>query len=102
GAKADPVERFDFEELPTRPDRAAFFWANPAFACALLLAEERNHLGRWPETAGGDIGDLPTPIYRDGGGEAVQPALEMLLGERARSAAAAAGLIPLAGGHNVN
>lgn len=104
GAKTDPVERFAFEELPARPGRDAFLWANPGFACALLMAQQRAHDGaaQWPSTAGGDVPDLPMPIYRDGGGDAIQPPLERLLNERARHAASEGGLIPIAGGRNTN
>ena len=103
GAKTDPVERFNFEELPVRPDRDAFLWANPAFACALLMAQDRARgTPVWPSTAGGDVSDLPMPIYFDGGGEAIQPPLEILLNERARHAVSEGGLIPLAGGRNTN
>jgi hypothetical protein len=42
------------------------------------------------------------PIYSDGGGEAIQPPLELLLGERARTAVGERGLIAFAGGHNTN
>jgi type VI secretion system protein ImpC len=104
GAKTDPVERFAFEELRERPGRDAFLWGNPAFACALLMAQHGAHDGaaRWPSTAGGEVADLPMPIYRDGGGEAIQPPLELLLNERARHAASERGLIPIAGGRNTN
>lgn len=104
GPKTDPVERFAFEELPVRPDREAFLWANPAFACALLLTQGRTDGGEapWPDAAGGDVSDLPMPVYRDGGGDAIQPPLELLLNERARHAASDGGLIPLAGGRNTN
>jgi len=104
GAKTDPVERFTFEELPVRADRDAFLWANPAFACALLMAQGRARDGAavWPSTAGGDVSDLPMPIYHDRGGEAIQPPLEILLSERARHAVSEGGLIPIAGGRNTN
>ncbi|HEX5046088.1 MAG TPA: type VI secretion system contractile sheath large subunit [Gammaproteobacteria bacterium] len=104
GAKTDPVERFAFEELPVRPDREAFLWGNPAFACALLLTQGRTGADAavWPNAAGGDVPDLPMPLYRDGGGEAIQPPLELLLNERARHTASDGGLIPLAGGRNTN
>ena len=95
GAKNDPITRFEFEEIAVRPARAAFFWGNPAFACALLAAGGA-------ATADGGVGDLPMPIYSDGGGEAIQPPLELLLGERARTAVGERGLIAFAGGHNTN
>jgi type VI secretion system protein ImpC len=95
GAKNDPITRFEFEELAPRPARDAFFWGNPAFACALLAAGAA-------ATGDGGVGDLPMPTYRDGTGEAIQTPLEVNLGERARTAVGERGLIAFAGGHNTN
>ena len=103
GAKGDAIERFEFEELPVRPDRERFLWGNPAFACALLMA--RAHAsgdGADWANGGGSVEDLPMPVYSDGGGEAVQPPIELVLGERARATATERGLIALAGGFNAN
>jgi type VI secretion system ImpC/EvpB family protein len=103
GAKADAIERFQFEELPVRPQRERFLWGNPAFACALLAARAhaRGDAAYWPN-GGGSVDDLPMPVYSDGGGEAVQPPIELVLGERARATATERGLIALAGGSNLN
>jgi type VI secretion system protein ImpC len=100
GSKTDAIERFDFEELPVRPDRERFLWGNPAFACALLIASGGGL--EWPNGGGGSVDDLPMPVYSDGSGEAVQPPLELVLGERARATATERGLIALAGGLNAN
>ena len=104
GAKVDAIERFEFEELPVRPERERFFWGNPAFACALLIARAHAHGdgAYWPNGNGGGVDDLPMPVYADGSGEAVQPPVELVLGERARATAAERGLIALAGGGNAN
>jgi type VI secretion system ImpC/EvpB family protein len=103
GSKGDAIERFEFEELPVRPERERFLWGNPAFACALLVARAhaRGDGTYWPN-AGGSVDDLPMPVYSDGGGEAVQPPIELVLGERARATATDRGLIALAGGSNAN
>ncbi len=104
GAKTDAIERFAFEELPSRPSRDRFLWANPAFACALLLAQSRASGKRdvWPSTASGSVDDLPMAIYGDGGGDAIQPPLEHAFGERARAALAEHGLVAFTGGRNTN
>ena len=104
GAKTDAIERIDFEELPARPERERFLWGNPAFACALLMARAhaRGDGAHWPNGGGGEVDDLPMPVYSDGGGEAVQPPIEHVLGERARATATERGLIALAGGANAN
>ena len=104
GSKGDAIERFEFEELPVRPERERFLWGNPAFACALLIARAhaRGDGAHWPNDGGGSVDDLPMPVYSDGGGEAVQPPIELVLGERARATATERGLIALAGGFNAN
>jgi type VI secretion system ImpC/EvpB family protein len=102
GAKGDALERFEFEELPVRPERERFLWGNPAFACALLLARAHARGDADRANGGGSVDDLPMPVYSDGGGEAVQPPIELVLGERARATATERGLIALAGGFNAN
>lgn len=93
GPRNDPTSVFDFEELPVGPSREQFLWGNPAFACALLV-------GRADGT--GSVPDLPTPLYRDAGGDAIRPSLEFLLNERTRTAVSQQGLVVFSGGHNTN
>lgn len=103
GSKNDPTDAFEFEELPKRPAPERFVWANPAFPCALLMGQAHGRGGaEWPSPTGGDVLDLPTPLYDDGTGEAIQAPLEFLLTERARVTAAQHGLIVFAGGRNTN
>lgn len=103
GQRADPVDAFAFEELPSRPERERFLWANPAFACALVMAQQDAPAGSEGADAGSSfVTDLPMPQYDDGRGQAIQPPVEFLLGERARAAAERAGLIVCAGGRNAN
>jgi type VI secretion system protein ImpC len=104
GAKTDAIERFEFEELPPRPQSERFLWGNPAFACALLLARARaaGNAEFWPAGGGGSVDDLPMPVYSDGGGEAAQPPIELVLNERARAVMTERGLIAFAGGANTN
>jgi type VI secretion system protein ImpC len=104
GAKTDAIERFEFEELPPRPQSERFLWGNPAFACALLLARARaaGNAEFWPAGGGGSVDDLPMPVYSDGSGEAAQPPIELVLNERARAVMTERGLIAFAGGSNTN
>lgn len=96
GSRTDPVTRFAFEEIAVRPDPESFLWGNPAFACALIAARTG------VTEAGGEVADLPMPIYRDGSGDAVQPPVEFLFGEKARVLLGQRGLIPLVGGRNTD
>lgn len=103
GAKNDPVERFELEELSVEPEPDRFLWGNPALACAVLMAQAHTAGGAcWPSPTGGDVLDLPTPLYRDAGGEAIQPPLEYLFNERAAAAVRDHGLIPFSSGRNTN
>ena len=104
GAKTDAIERFEFEELPPRPQSERFLWGNPAFACALLIARARaaGNAEVWPAGGGGSVDDLPMPVYWDGRGEAAQPPIELVLNERARAVMTERGLIAFAGGANAN
>jgi type VI secretion system protein ImpC len=99
GQRTDPIESFELEELPPRPDRDAFLWGSPAFACAYWLATQHAAGADAAQTA---IDDLPAPVYDDGSGDAVQPPLEVLLTERARTTAAQHGVVTLVGGSNTN
>jgi predicted component of type VI protein secretion system len=100
GKRTDPIESFELEELPPRPDREAFLWGSPAFACAYWLAAQHAAGAEAAQTA---IDDLPAPLYDDGrGGDAIQPPLELLLTQRARATAAQHGVVTLIGGHSTN
>jgi type VI secretion system ImpC/EvpB family protein len=96
GKRTDAATRFAFEELPVRPDRESFLWGNPAFACALIAARTG------VTEAGGEVNDLPMPVYGDGTGDAIQPPVEYLFGERAQATLATHGLIALVGGRNTD
>lgn len=98
GSKTDPIESFPFEEMPAGHDPAAYLWGNPAFICARLIAAEFGESG-WQEGLGAmtELDDLPGHAYEDSGERVLQPATEILLGERALHALLARGLMPLAG-----
>jgi type VI secretion system protein ImpC len=39
GAKTEPIEIFEFEELTAKPEHDRYLWGNPCFFCACLLAQ---------------------------------------------------------------
>ena len=102
GPETDPIDAFDFSELPTRPEMASFLWGNPAIGCAYLLARAR--AGDTDAIAPEDleIEDLPAVLYDDGTGQALQPPVETLVGERAQQQIQASGLIAMLGHRNGN
>jgi len=95
GSKTDPVEHFDFEEMPA-PEHANLLWGNPAFACAWLLADAFAEQG-WAMQPGDrlDLDELPAYVHTDDGATALQPCAEIYLHERATQALLAQGLMPL-------
>jgi type VI secretion system protein ImpC len=83
GKKTDPVESFDFEEMPGAPSHQEYLWGNPAFACVQLMAEAFAHDG-WEMRPGAyaEIDRLPVHIYAAEGEKHAKPCAEVLLTER--------------------
>lgn len=102
GPETDPIDAFDFRELPARPEPERFLWGNPAIGCAYLLG--RAHADELDFSGTGDleIDDLPAVLYDDGTGQALQPPVEALISERAMNQVQSAGLIPMLGRRDAN
>jgi type VI secretion system protein ImpC len=83
GRHTDPVESFEFEEMPGVPIHHEYLWGNPAFACVQLLAEAFANDG-WEMRAGAysEIDRLPVHIYEAEGEKHAKPCAEVLLTER--------------------
>ena len=98
GRKTDPVERIEFEEMPGGRNPEAYLWGNPAFFCARLIAAAFVENG-WDFTLGDvlELDDLPAHVYEEADQRVMQPATEVLLGERAMQAVLARGIMPLLG-----
>lgn len=95
GPRSDPIDSFDYEELPS-PCHEHLLWANPALGAIqglgqAFLAEEWNLDPASPM----DIEDLPAWHYHQDGETRLQPCAEVLLGERAAAALVNRGLTPL-------
>lgn len=103
GARTDPVDGFDFEELVSTADHHAWLWGNPAFACARLLGEAFLDQG-WSLDLRDrlELDDLPAHSYQEDGESVLKPATEVALGERAAAAILDRGLMPLLGSHRRN
>jgi type VI secretion system protein ImpC len=83
GKETDPVESFDFEEMPGVPNHREYLWGNPALACVQLLAEAFAHDG-WAMRPGkyAEIDRLPVHVYEAEGEKHAKPCAEVLLTER--------------------
>jgi type VI secretion system protein ImpC len=83
GKKTDPVESFDFEEMPGAPSHQEYLWGNPAFACVQLLAEAfANDAWEMRPGAYAEIDRLPVHTYEAEGEKHAKPCAEVLLTER--------------------
>ena len=102
GPETDPIDAFDFCELPTRPEMADFTWGNPAIGCAYLLARARANETDAIAPEDLEIEDLPAALFDDGTGQALQPPVESLVSDRALQQIQASGLIAMLGHRNGN
>ncbi len=96
GATTDPVESFSFEEMPDSPAHEDYLWGNPAFACALLLAQSFSDNG-WQMRPGAhsELDGLPLHVYKRDGDSELKPCAEALLTERAAGKILERGPMPL-------
>ncbi len=96
GKKAAAVESFAFEEMPGRPEHGDYLWANPVFACVLLLAKAFSE-SEWDLQPGQfqDIGGLPLHVYDDDGEPEAKPCAEVLMTEKDAQAILDQGFMPL-------
>jgi len=96
GPTTDPVESFSFEEMPNSPAHEDYLWGNPAFACALLLAQSFSDNG-WQMRPGAhsELDGLPLHVYKRDGDSELKPCAEALLTERAAGKILELGPMPL-------
>lgn len=96
GKKTDPIESFDFEEMAQPRVHEDYLWGNPAFACALLLAQSFNEYA-WDMRPGthSQIDGLPLHVYEHDGESELKPCAEALLTEEAAERILDAGVMPL-------
>lgn len=102
GEQSEPIDGFAFEEMPRR-NHEHYLWANPAYACARLLAQSFTRQG-WDMQPGNDLdlGTLPAHHYLEEGESRLQPCAELLLSESTMVAMLDQGLMPLISYRNQN
>jgi type VI secretion system protein ImpC len=96
GADTDPIEYFEFEEMPKSPDHNHYLWGNPCHACAYLLAQGFSKFG-WELRPGvfKNIEGLPMHFCREEGEARIKPCAEVLLIEKTAEIMLEKGLMPL-------
>lgn len=102
GPDTDPIDAFDFDELPPKPGLDRFLWGNPAIGCAYVLGRAHAEESQPTDAGSLDIEDLPTVLFDDGTGQALQPPVDALISERATQQIQDSGLIPMLGKRNAN
>lgn len=96
GRRSDPIDSFEFEEIPHPPQPEQLSWTSPALGGLLALARGFVKAGWHLDPADPvDLEDLPAWNYEVDGETRLQPCAEVLLGERAVAALADRGLSPL-------
>jgi len=102
GKQTDPIESFSFEEMPSdpehnEPEHEDYLWGNPAFVCALLLAQSFSESG-WDLSPSqrAELGRLPAHIYPHEGSSEVKPCAEALMTLDTADRIMESGLMPLA------
>jgi len=96
GTDTDPIDAFDFEEMPGIPLHTNYLWGNPCFAIIFLLGQAFSIQG-WEMSPGSvlDINSLPLHVYKEKGETRLTPCAEMLLSQRAAEQILDKGLMPL-------
>ena len=103
GADTDPIDSFEFEEMPAKQQHEAFLWGNPAFHCALLLARSFTQQG-WSMQPGDDLqlDDQPAYIMQQHGESRLHACAEVFLSETAMEKILLQGVMPFISHRNRN
>jgi type VI secretion system protein ImpC len=97
GKQTDPIESFSFEEMPEEPVHTDYLWGNPAFVCALLLAQSFSESG-WelhPDQRA-NLDRLPLHVYPHDGQSEIKPCAEALMTVNTADRIMESGFMPLA------
>ncbi len=100
GAKTDPVDEFDFEEVTEGADSSKYTWANSAYAMAVNINRAFNLYGWCTRIrgieSGGAVEDLPTHTFpTDDGGVDMKCPTEIAISDRREAELAKNGFMPL-------
>ena len=96
GAKTEPLEQFEFEEMAGGPKHEDYLWGNPCFACVYLLGAAFSAYGSNLQPGTGQhIDNLPLHVYQEAGETRIKPCAEVLLTERAAEIILDKGFMPL-------
>lgn len=96
GEDTDPVDAFEFEEMPDPVDHECYLWCSPIFALVLVLGRTFAKNGwDWSQGVVSDVNGLPLYLFKEQGETAIKPCAEVFLSERAVEKIIEYGLMPL-------
>ena len=84
GKSSDPIDSFNFEELPDDPSWSYFLWGNAGLPLLVM-----HYLGQF------SLGDFPLVVFEQAGGQAIRPPSGAYLTDSASDALLACGVTPL-------
>jgi type VI secretion system protein ImpC len=97
GKDTIPVDSFDYEEMSGDPVHTDYLWGNPAFACALVLAELWEQRGSFTTIpANLRLSGMPLHVFVSNGEAAARPCTEVLFSDRDCATLLSEGSLPLA------
>jgi type VI secretion system protein ImpC len=96
GKDTEPIESFDFEEIPDAAAHDDYLWANPAFAAALLVGQSFTEQG-WKLRPGSvsETTGLPLHVYTLDGETRTTPCAEVPMTQSAAEEMMERGFMPL-------
>lgn len=96
GEQTEPTENFSFEEFLDFARHEEYLWANPAFACAFLLAQTYSEYD-WdiPQNLFVDIDNLPIHLYKENDETKSKPCAELVMTQNNCQQILDQGLMPL-------
>lgn len=96
GKDTEPLDVFDFEEMPSGSEHKDYLWGNASLVCAMLLGQSFTLEG-WRFRPGGilEVGNLALHIFKEKGESRLKPCAETLLSQRAAERILEEGMMPL-------
>lgn len=95
-SETEPTENFSFEEFSLNYTHDDYLWANPCFACALLLAQSfRKNGWKMGQSFLQDIEGIPFHMYKDLDETVIKPGVETIFTQEACEIILENGLMPL-------
>lgn len=96
GPDTDPVDSFDFDEMPYASIHNLYLWGNASIACTYLIAEAFSR-NEWNLKPGSilDIENLPLHLYKEGGDPRTKPCAEVVFTEETAKMILEKGIMPL-------